>query len=76
MEVGQGILESDIILSFGKLAILMILILYGVFSLLMIRQADLMGKTLITPISKIIRAIAILHSGVIIGLIILAWGIL
>jgi len=77
MEVGaQTILNNDIILSFGKLAILIILILYGVFSLLIIRQVDLMGKTLITPISKIIRAIAILHSGVIIGLIILAWGIL
>jgi len=77
MEVGiQTFLNNEFVSSFGKGAILLILIFYAIFSLIIIKQVDLMGKTLITPISKIIRAIAILHSGVIIGLIILAWGIL
>lgn len=77
MEVGTtNLLNNDFILTFGKGAILIILVFYAIFSLIIIRQVDLMGKTLITSIAPFIKAIAIVHSGVAIGLIILAWGVL
>ena len=71
-----GLLNIDFILTFGKGAILLILIFYAIFALIIVRQVDLMGKTLITGISSLLRAFAILHAGFAIGLIILAWGIL
>ena len=77
MEVANTSFFNNIfVLSFGKGAILLILIFYAIFSLIIIRQVDLMGKTLITNISPTIKALAIVHSGVAIGLIILSWGIL
>lgn len=76
MEIGTtNLLTSDAIRIFGKGAILIILIFYSIFSLIIIRQVDLMGKTLITKISPFIRALAIIHAGVAIGLIILTLGI-
>lgn len=76
MEAGTtNLLNNDAIHIFGKGAILIILSFYAVFSLIIIRQVDLMGKTLITNISPLIKAIAIVHAGVVIGLIILTWGI-
>lgn len=77
MEVSTtNLLNSEFILIFGKGATLLILVFYAIFSLIIIRQVDLMGKTLITSISHYIKAIAIVHAGFALGLIILAWGIL
>ncbi|MBI2335033.1 hypothetical protein HYU96_04515 [Candidatus Daviesbacteria bacterium] len=59
-----------------KIAILIILAFYAIFALMVIRQVDLMSKTLITQVSPILSAFSILHAGVAIGLIVLAWGIL
>lgn len=59
-----------------KWAILLILTLYAIFALVIIRQVDLMGKTLITKVSPLLKAIAIVHAGIAIGLIVLAFGIL
>ncbi len=59
-----------------KGAILLILVFYCIFALLIVRQVDLMSKTLITPVSPILKAISIVHAGFAIGLIILAWGVL
>ena len=75
MEVST-FLNSDLILTFGKGAILLILIFYAIFALIIVRQVDIMGKTLITGISPLLRAFAIIHAGFAIGLIFLAWGIL
>lgn len=61
------------ILRFG---ILLILIFYAIFALLIVRQVDLMGKTLITPVSPLVRAASILQAGFAIGFVILAFGIL
>lgn len=77
MEVSTAnFLNNQLILNFAKGAILLILIFYAIFSLIIVRQVDLMSKTLITGISPIIKPFAILHAGFAIGLIILAWGIL
>ena len=69
-------LNIDFILAFGKGAILLILVFYAIFSLIIIRQVDLMSKTLITNVSPYVRALAIIHAGFAIGLIFLSWGML
>lgn len=74
MEV--NIFESDALLFFVKTGVLIILGFYVIFALMVIRQVDLMSKTIITTTSKFLSAISIIHAGFAIGLIILAWGIL
>lgn len=74
--ITQNILSNDYIFIFAKGAILLILIFYAIFSLIIVRQVDLMSRTLITNISGLIKAIAIVHAGFAIGLIVLAWGVL
>lgn len=59
-----------------KIAILVIFIFYAIFALLIVRQVDLMGKTLITPVSPLVKALAIIHAGFAIGSIILSIGLL
>lgn len=71
-----NILDSGALLFFLKTSILIILGFYVIFALMIIRQVDLMGKTLITNISPILKAFSIVHAGFIIGLIVLVWGIL
>lgn len=61
---------------FLRWAILIILVFYVIFALVIVRQVDLMSKTLITPVSPLLKAIAILHAGFAIGLLVLAWGLL
>lgn len=71
-----NIFDSAIVLLLIKFATLIILIFYAIFALMIVRQVDLMSKTLITKVSPIIKAFSIVHAGFAIGLIILAWGIL
>ena len=71
-----NLLNLGVTLIFAKWAILLILIFYAIFALMVIRQVDLMSKTLITAVSPILKAFSILHAGFAIGLIILAWGLL
>lgn len=71
-----NIFESTLFLEFLKISILIILFLYTIFALLIVRQADLMGKTLITPVSPLVKAIAIIHAGFAIAFLVLAFGIL
>ena len=68
--------ESEAVLSLLKVAILLILVFYAIFALAVVRQVDLMSKTLITRVSGVLKAFSILHAGFAIALIILAWGIL
>ena len=72
----QSLISNDYILFFTKGAILLILVFYAIFSLIIVRQVDLMSKTLITNISPIVKAVAIINAGFAIGLIVLAWGML
>lgn len=71
-----NLLSNSYVLILAKGAILIILFFYAIFSLIIVRQVDLMGKTLLTDISATVKAIAIVHAGFAIGLIFLAWGIL
>lgn len=69
-------LEGAVFLLFLKVAIIIILVFYAIFALLIVRQVDLMSKTLITPVSPLVKAAAIVHAGFAIGSIILSIGLL
>ena len=71
-----NLFDSPAVLFFIKSAILLILVFYAIFALMVVRQVDLMSKTLITKVSPILKAFSIIHAGFAIGLIVLAWGIL
>ena len=77
MPVSPGdLINSQFILTFIKGVILLILVFYAIFALLIVRQVDLMSKTLITPVSPIVKAISIIHGGFAVGFIVLAFGLL
>ncbi len=59
-----------------RISITIIIFLYAIFALIIVRQVDLMSKTLITPVSPIVKAIAIVHAGFAVGFALLAFGIL
>jgi len=71
-----NLFESEMVLMFLKTAILIILAFYAIFALMVVRQVDLMSKTLITKVSPILKVLSIAQAGFAIGIIILAWGIL
>jgi len=76
MEVEETLISLPLILDFIKIAVLIILFLYAVFALLIVRQVDLMSKTLITPVSPLVKAISIIHAGFAVGFFVLVFGIL
>lgn len=71
-----NIFDLELFIFVFKAAILIILVLYAIFALIIVRQVDLMSKTLITGVSPLVKGIAIFQAGFIIGLIVLTWGIL
>ena len=76
MPTTTDLLNNTYLLFFGKGAILILLIFYAIFALIIVRQVDLMSKTLITGISAVIKVIALMHAIFAIGLIFLALMIL
>ena len=70
------LLNNTFLLFFGKGVILILLVFYAIFALIIIRQVDLMGKTLITGIAPVIKVLAFFHAIFAIGLIFLALMIL
>ncbi len=69
-------LNSLAFLFFLKFSALLILSIYTIFALMIVRQVSLMSHTLITPVSSIIKFLAMAHLLFAIGLIVLAWFIL
>lgn len=74
--VTQTPLDPNLITIFVKIVTIILMILYGIFALLIVRQVELMGKTLITPVSKVVSAVAIIHAGFAIGFALLTFFIL
>lgn len=74
--------EPGVILGFFNLndflkgVILLILVFYAIFAFVVVRQVDLMSKTLITPVSPLVKAIGLFNFGFSLGLIVLVVGIL
>ena len=57
-------------------AIVTLSVLYFIFSLIVVRQVNLMTETLITEVAPLLRAFAIIHSGIALGIVILFIGFL
>ena len=55
-------LGSTVFLFFLKVSTLIILSIYTIFALMIVRQVSLMGQTLITPVSPIVKLLAIVHA--------------
>lgn len=68
--------ESEVVLIFLKIAILILLVFYAIFAAMAVIQLDLMSKTLITKVSPILKAFSIIHAGFAIGLTIFIMGTL
>lgn len=58
-----------------KIGILLVSILYFLFSLIVLRQVNLMTDTLITEVSPLLRFFAILHSGFALGIVVIFFGL-
>ncbi len=77
MEIVPGIrLDTPLLLEFIKTSVLIILFLYAIFALLIVRQVDLMAKTLVTPVSPIVKGISVIHAGFAIAFVVLFLGVL
>ncbi len=59
-----------------KIAFLILATFYFFFSLIVVRQVQLMTDTLITEVSPLIRAFTIVHAGLALAIIILFIGLL
>ncbi len=59
-----------------KIAFILFAIVYFIFSLVVVRQVNLMTETVITEGTPILRFIAFLHAGLALGVIILFIGFL
>ncbi len=77
MEIAPGIrLDTPFVLEFIKYSVLIILFFYAVFALLIVRQVDLMSRALVTPVSPIVKGIAVIHAGFAIAFVVLFFGVL
>lgn len=54
----------------------LLFILYFIFSLIVVRQVNLMTDTLITTVAPTLRFLAVIHAGVALGVVILFLGLL
>lgn len=74
MQVATTFGDQTTILAIIRIAIFIIFIIYAIFALLIVRQVSLMAKSLITPVSPIVKAIAIIHAGFAVGFVVFLFG--
>lgn len=70
------IFPADGILFIIKVSLLTLSVLYFIFTLIVVRQVNMMTETLITEVAPVIQAFAILNAGIGLGVIILFIGLL
>ena len=58
-----------------KIAFLILFALYFIFSLIVIRQVQIMTDTLVTEVAPVLRALAIIQAGVALAVLILFIGL-
>lgn len=73
---GQTFFESIFLLDFMRVSIDIILFMYVIFALLIVRQVSIMSRTLITPVSPIVKAFAIIHAGFAIAFFVFVLGVI
>ena len=71
-----SLLGFPIVWQVFAIGIVILAILYFLFSLIVLRQVSLMTEVVITEGSAILRALAILHSGIALAVIVLLVSIL
>lgn len=76
MDSGINVFDQAFIIQLLHGGLFILLVLYAIFAILIVKQVSIMSSTLITPVSPLVKAIAIVHAGVAVGLIILAVGFL
>ncbi|MDO8619551.1 MAG: hypothetical protein Q7R49_06465 [Candidatus Daviesbacteria bacterium] len=77
MQVTNDSLINPLVLTYViQAAIYIIVSFYAIFALVVVRQVTLMSKTLITPVSPIVRGVAIIHGGFAIGFAVFIIGTL
>lgn len=59
-----------------EVALVVFAAIYFVFSLIVLRQVNLMTETLITEVAPLLRALSIVYSGFSLGIIVLFLGLL
>lgn len=59
-----------------RVGLIILAALYFLFSLIVYRQVVLMTETLMTEVTPLLRAFAIIHSGLALGIIVLFIGLL
>ncbi len=59
-----------------KIIVILASVIYFFFSLIVVRQVNLMTDTLVTEVAPALRAFAIAHAGISLGIIILMIGFL
>lgn len=74
--VFSSIVPMDLVWLIVKATFILLAGLYFVFSLIVVRQVNLMTETLITEVAPFLRAFAIIHAGAALGIIILFIGFL
>lgn len=67
-----GFTTSDVAVVLG----IVFALLYGIFALIILRQVQLMTKTLPSPISPVLVFISIVHIGVVIAILAILIGFL
>ncbi len=72
----QSVIDPLILTYILRIGIYILVIFYAIFALVIVRQVTLMTKTLITPVSPIVKAISIIHAGFAIGLAVFIMGTL
>lgn len=76
IETNQPFLSSILTTDLLRLFVFIILSIYSLFALLIVRQVGIMSATLITPVSSVVKFIAIVHAGFAIGLLVLIAGVI
>lgn len=75
MSLDQFSLFSQELILVFKILLLTLFGLYFIFSLIVVRQVQLMTDTLITEVSPLLKAFSIIHAGIALGVLILFIGL-
>ncbi len=75
-QIGFSLLQSDFINLIFRVGFIAFSVIYFIFTLIVLRQVSLMTSTIKTEGGPILKALAILYSGLSLGVIVLFIGLL
>lgn len=74
--ISNSLLISSSVLLVFKFSALSLAVLYFIFSLIVVRQVNLMTETVITEAMPVLKFFSIIHAGLALGVVILFIGFL